>query len=408
MRVSIFTPTHRPTHLTELWESIRDQPFDEWVILANNGAVVPDFGDARIQVFQGEGTWVGDLKHQACSKCTGDILLEVDHDDLLLPGAVQAVKDAFEAHPEVGFVYSNSAYFKDVDGRMEPPDRFNLAYGWQYRPLPSHPGLEETLSFPPSPLSVSRIWFAPDHLRAWRKDVYWAAGGHDRGMRVLDDQDLIARTYLVAPFHHIETCLYLYRITGQNTWLTHNEEIQQNVMRLYDKYIVDLAAAWADAGGLKKLDLGGRFNGRPGFTSVDLKDCDLVADLRERWPFEDDSVGVIIANDLIEHLPDPIHTMKEAYRVLAHGGLFLISVPSTDGRGAFQDPTHISFWNENSFLYYTRAEVAKYIDTPVRFQAVRLYTCFPSDWHQSLNIPYAIAHLAALKDGGRPPGLIEI
>ena len=75
--------------------------------------------------------------------------------------------------------------------------------------------------------------------------------------------------------------------------------------------------------------------------------------------------------------------MKEAHRLLAHGGLFLISVPSIDGRGAFQDPTHISFWNQNSFLYYTRAEVAKYIDTPVRFQAVRLFTYFPSEWHQT-------------------------
>ena len=27
--------------------------------------------------------------------------------------------------------------------------------------------------------------------------------------------------------------------------------------------------------------------------------------------------------------------------------------PSTDGRGAFQDPTHVSFYNENSFWYFT-------------------------------------------------------
>ncbi len=30
-----------------------------------------------------------------------------------------------------------------------------------------------------------------------------------------------------------------------------------------------------------------------------------------------------------------------------------ILVPSTDGRGAFQDPTHVSFWNINSFMYYS-------------------------------------------------------
>jgi hypothetical protein len=31
-----------------------------------------------------------------------------------------------------------------------------------------------------------------------------------------------------------------------------------------------------------------------------------------------------------------------------------ILVPSTDGRGAFQDPTHVSFWNANTFAYFSR------------------------------------------------------
>ena len=34
------------------------------------------------------------------------------------------------------------------------------------------------------------------------------------------------------------------------------------------------------------------------------------------------------------------------------GGKAEIAVPTTDGSGAFQDPTHVSFWNRRSFLYY--------------------------------------------------------
>lgn len=48
------------------------------------------------------------------------------------------------------------------------------------------------------------------------------------------------------------------------------------------------------------------------------------------------------------------HTMNEAWRVLGHKGLLEVWVPSTDGRGAFQDPTHVSFWNQNSFAYYSK------------------------------------------------------
>ena len=45
--------------------------------------------------------------------------------------------------------------------------------------------------------------------------------------------------------------------------------------------------------------------------------------------------------------------MEDIWRVLKPGGMFNAMVPSTDGRGAFQDPTHVSFWNINSWLYYS-------------------------------------------------------
>ena len=179
-------------------------------------------------------------------------------------------------------------------------------------------------------------------------------------------------------------------------------------MRLYNKYILDMATAWAKRSGLRMLDLGGRFYSHPAFESVDLQCADVNCDLNRMWPLGSNSVGVIIANDILEHLADPIHAMSEIHRVLCHGGLLLSSTPSTDGRGAFQDPTHVSFWNTNSFWYYTRREQAKYIDTPVKFQEIQNYTHFPSEWHKENNIPYVVAHLASIKDGPRLPGLITI
>lgn len=80
----------------------------------------------------------------------------------------------------------------------------------------------------------------------------------------------------------------------------------------------------------------------------------LQCDLAEGpWPWTDSSVDEIRAHDFIEHLSDKIRTMNEAYRVLKPGGTFDIVVPTTDGRGAFQDPTHVAFWNRNSFWYFT-------------------------------------------------------
>jgi hypothetical protein len=78
----------------------------------------------------------------------------------------------------------------------------------------------------------------------------------------------------------------------------------------------------------------------------------FVADLRQPWPWPDSSVDHVRAWDIIEHLPDKIFTMNELWRVLKPQATAEIAVPTTDGSGAFQDPTHVSFWNRRSFLYY--------------------------------------------------------
>jgi len=399
MNLSIFTPTHDTKYLLELYDSIRDQPFDEWVIVTNHGAVVqPEIQeDKRVKIFNYEHTFVGALKKYACSKCTGDILLELDHDDLLMPTAVEEVKKAFE-DPEVGFVYSNFANFKD---EFQKTERYPYHLGWRYREFKyKDHDLDEAISFPPTPEAVSRVWFAPNHLRAWKTTVYFEAGGHSEKMRVLDDLDLMARTYGVTKFHHIDKCLYLYRITGENTWIKHNKEIQDNVMRIYDQYIGSLVLN----AGPERLDLGGRFNCPLGYKSVDLKNADVNCDLNEPWPFADSSVDVVRAYDVFEHLKNPIFTMKELSRVLRPGGIALLQVPSTDGRGAFQDPTHVSFWNENSFLYYTDDQWARYIDKPVAFQAMRLYTSEKNNQ----GVCWVVAHLINLKENYRPPGAVNL
>jgi acetyltransferase-like isoleucine patch superfamily enzyme/SAM-dependent methyltransferase len=104
-----------------------------------------------------------------------------------------------------------------------------------------------------------------------------------------------------------------------------------------------------------KVDLGCGPRKAIGYVGVDIYPApgvDIVADLTQRFPFEDSSVDGIRAHDFIEHLPDRIHTMNEIWRICKPGAMVDIFVPSTDGRGAFQDPTHISFWNINSFQYF--------------------------------------------------------
>jgi predicted SAM-dependent methyltransferase len=93
-----------------------------------------------------------------------------------------------------------------------------------------------------------------------------------------------------------------------------------------------------------------------GFQSVDIMPpADFVTDLSQPWPWADSSVEEVFAADIFEHLPDKRHTMNELWRVLCNGGRATIEVPdAAHGTGAFQDPTHVSYWTANDFEYYEK------------------------------------------------------
>ena len=99
-----------------------------------------------------------------------------------------------------------------------------------------------------------------------------------------------------------------------------------------------------------KLNLGSGYRPSEGFVNIDVNpDCepDIVCDITYGLPYKDNEVDAIKAVDFLEHIPigKTIFVIEEIWRVLKPGGIFEHVTPSTDGRGAFQDPTHLSFWN---------------------------------------------------------------
>jgi glycosyltransferase involved in cell wall biosynthesis len=406
MKFSIITPTHNPKYIFDLWESIKNQTFTdwEWLIIANNGAKV-EIEDDRVKIINCPFNLksVGFLKKYGFMQASGDIIVEVDHDDLLTPDCLEELAKAFE-DKEIGFAYSNNAKLTD---NFIP---YGNEYGWKSR-LFNWKGKDyyEMVSFEPTSHSFTFIWYEPDHVRAWRAQVYKEIGGHDENLDVLDDQDLLIRTYLKTKIKHIDKCLYLYRITGENTWIERNQKIQTETVNIYHKYAYQLAERHAELNNLAKIDLGGGFGKPDGYTSIDLKNGDIKADLTKKWSLSDNSVGIIRAHDIFEHLPDKQHTMSECWRVLADGGWLMVQVPSTSGKGAFQDPTHVSYWNDNAFWYWTRKEQAQYIhNDKIKFQAFRLEEIYPNEYCKQNNIIYTVAYLSAIKSDKRRPHLINI
>ena len=79
MLLSLFTPTHKPTHLPEAYHSLKQQNLKdwEWVILPNgNNVVIPEEiqRDKRVRIVTGGENLhnVGALKRKACDAASGD------------------------------------------------------------------------------------------------------------------------------------------------------------------------------------------------------------------------------------------------------------------------------------------------------------------------------------------------
>lgn len=415
MKISVITPTHlKNAFITELYYSLKYQTHQdwEWIIFLNGGAVpgqIDDIvrNDSRVKIHTSidPNTNVGFNKNKAFHLGTGEVLVELDHDDLLTEECLEELVKAYQ-DPSVGFVYSDNAMWYPGQENL---NAFTPECGWTSKVIEwDGKKLIAHDSFEPSSRALSFIWYSPDHVRSWRTSVYREIGGHNPELSVCDDHELMIRTYLKTKMYHIPKVLYIYRVTGQNTYLLRNQQIQETTVALFKQYAWQLACKDAKDQGLHIVELGGGINPKEGCNiNLDLEEGNFRWDLNNGIPLDDNSVGVIYASHILEHLHDKHKILSEIHRVLVDGGWAFIQVPSTDGRGAFQDPTHVSYWNENCFWYYTDKTYSKFIrNDKIKFQSFRLETFW---WEpREINVACTDAWLCAVKSDKRRPHLLRI
>lgn len=434
MKISVFTPSHQSGGLERLYRSLQQQTHEdwEWIILGNGPEAQRDvelqaraitFGDRRVRVYVTATTGnIGALKYEACHQCSGELFVEVDHDDWILPSCLERLASRYEAFgSKKAFLYSETVTTRP-DGTSIP---FLPSFGWTSRPW-NDPSTGKTLlineNFEITARSLCEILFSPDHVRCWSRDAYWAAGGHDPKLSVGDDHELIVRTYLAGvPFLGIDQVLYVHCLREDSASKIRLDAITQQSWATRDKFLHALVVEWSRRQSLTRYDLGGAHNCPKEFIPVDQALPDgLVGVKADVFNFlaaqPDSSIGVIRACDFLEHVPstEMPALLNLVWKKLVPGGWLLSATPAVSGpngevgRGAFQDPTHVSFWTPNNFWYYTDRNYSRYVPgIQCRFQAVRNFVAYPSAWHEENHIPYVYADLCALK-GQRQPGLCLI
>ena len=103
------------------------------------------------------------------------------------------------------------------------------------------------------------------------------------------------------------------------------------------------------------IDLGCGNHREPGFVGLDMRELDsvdIVCDLNNGIPLDDNTVDLVKASHILEHIPDLMKIMHEIWRVCKDGSQVAIGVPYYKSRGAWQDPTHVRAFTETTFDYW--------------------------------------------------------
>lgn len=201
--VSVVMPVYDPPEgvLREAIESVREQIYENWELcIANDASSAPyvrplldsfTCQDKRIRlVHRAENGGISAASNDALRIARGEILVLLDHDDLLRPHSLLLAVREFEKSPEVGLVYSDMVV---IDDAREP-------VGHYFKP-----------DWNPA-LLLSQNFLC--HLTAFRTKLVREVGGFRSEFDGSQDWDLGLRvTERLAPTSvvHIPHVLYLWR-----------------------------------------------------------------------------------------------------------------------------------------------------------------------------------------------------
>lgn len=260
--VSIFTPIFNTKEvLWRSYESLKRQTYTNWEwIMVNDSsdggktlkiALEIQKNDPRVKVYdfrEKTGGIVGESKYRAASLCSGQYLIEFDHDDILLPDAVQMTVDAFQKYPDCKFVYSDCAEIDQNHISLTYGNDFAFGYG-SYRDEEFDGRIYKAVNTQNiNPKTIRHIVGVPNHLRAWDRFFYHSIGGHNRNLSIADDYELIVRSFLNTKFVRIPKMLYLQFFHNSNTQNDSRKDIQRRVRVISSHYNLKIKQRFEELG----------------------------------------------------------------------------------------------------------------------------------------------------------------
>lgn len=104
------------------------------------------------------------------------------------------------------------------------------------------------------------------------------------------------------------------------------------------------------------IDIGCGTRKRQGYIGIDsvkIDGVDIVCNLEEGFPLEDNTVDGIWSNFLFEHISNTIFLFQEIYRICKNGAIVEFRVPYYQSVTQYKDPTHKAIIMPEMMRYFT-------------------------------------------------------
>ena len=266
MKISIFIGVHKWIKFFEYClDSIIQQTYENWelVILDNSKELnieqliekyfeeksYKNLYTQKIKVYKSltDNHNIGYVKGIAAKLCTGDILCEMDYDDILLPNALECLKQAAEK-TDCNYFYS---------------DWINLDWYEKGHVMSRHGELvvdTATIDYPDiGKINVNVFGlkdlryegmrhknYFPLHIRAWRRDFFHLIDGYDSSLPVVDDNDIQIKSIIYGKVCRVcyPACVCNYH--NQNSTNTFDIDYIYNLVEeIFKKYDLQLSERYS-------------------------------------------------------------------------------------------------------------------------------------------------------------------
>ena len=238
---SLFTPSYNSyDKILRVYKSLQKQTLLdwEWVIIddssddSNFQFLRTNFlHDARIRFYRRSNNngSIGNVKNETIGLCRGKYLVEMDHDDELMPYVLQESADLFNSNPSIGFIYYDCACVYENGTNQWYGDFICKGYGGYYSQKYEDKWRLVYITPNINNITMSHLVCCPNHPRIWRRDVLLNMGSYCEYLPICDDYEILLRTVVSTNIAKIHKLGYIQFMNDSNNnfSLIRNSEINR-------------------------------------------------------------------------------------------------------------------------------------------------------------------------------------